>query len=142
MRHAVVIWAGTFNSEEELMAYTESIFDEETSRQSSDFMEGAGIEELDEDFIERHYISDAEERRHLVTYLRHEYAEDSAFAEHLPDDLESRLAEHNSVILLYGNDSPYGPVNEGLLQEGRSTNTAASFKMVLIADIQYESLVR
>jgi hypothetical protein len=140
MRNAVAIWAGNFNSEEELMTYTEGPSDEMMS--GADFMDDAGMEGLDHDFMERHYVGSGEDRRSLVTYLRHEYIEDSEFAEQLPADLEVRLVSYNSVVLLYGNDSPYGPVNELLLETVSSRNFAASFPMILIAHVEYETLGR
>ncbi|MFC3746096.1 immunity 22 family protein [Paenibacillus sp. GCM10012306] len=138
MRNAVAIWAGNFNSEEELMTYTEGSSGDGVAGGS--FMDEAGLEGLDQDFMERHYIGNGEERRSLVTYLRLEYTEYSEFAEQLPADLEARLVPYNSVVLLYGNDSPYGPVNEMLLESFSSKNTSASFPMILIARVEYETL--
>ncbi|OBZ18561.1 hypothetical protein A8L34_03015 [Bacillus sp. FJAT-27264] len=140
MRNAIAIWAGNFNSEEELMSYTEGSSGDGVT--GGNFIDEAGIEGLDQDFMERHFVRSGEERRSLVTYLRHEYIEDSEFAEQLPADLEARLAPYNSMVLVYGNDSPYGPVNEILLDNVSSNNIAASFPMILIARVEYESLGR
>lgn len=142
MQHAVAIWAGNFDSEEELIAYTERTLDEEQGTLSSRFMEGAGLEGLDEDFIEKHYLHDAEERRAFTVYLKHGYAEGTEFAEQLPADLDSRLTAYNSVLLLYGNDSPFGSVNDMLLHEIRTDRLSASFPLRLIAHVSYETLHR
>lgn len=139
MKHVVAIWAGQFSSEDEFIGSVEGTFDSEGDYKSSAFMEAAQLTELDEDFMESHYVQAAQELAEFIVYLRHEYSSDRAFGEQLPADLDQRLASYNSFVVLYGNDSSYGAVNEVLFSYGGSRDTEGNSLFEHVGRFIYET---
>ncbi|GGG01715.1 hypothetical protein GCM10010912_53210 [Paenibacillus albidus] len=139
MKHAVAIWTGDCESAEALDEYTNGTYDEEGEYVRSDFMKDTGIEWLDMDFMEIHYIQDEQGLKELLEYLRHDYSQDEAFRNQLPPEMDQALAAGNAVILLYGNDSLYGPVNEFLLRstDADFSGEAAAFTIQTL--VRYET---
>ncbi|UVI27744.1 immunity 22 family protein [Paenibacillus spongiae] len=137
MKNIVMIWGANFASEEELYAYVESRYDDDGDVLPSGFMASIGGSWIDDDFLEAHFLVDDVERGEFTVYLHEEYSPHELFAEQLPNAFEASIRAYNSIILLYGNDSPYGAVNEVLFAieaVGREGSAA-----VLLASIEYET---
>lgn len=139
MRHVVTIWGTNLQTEEELQEFIEPIFDENGDVTPSSFHTATGLDWIDEDFFEVHLLGDAEVRNEFWAYLKEEYApEAEAFSLQLSDDLKARLEAYPSVILLYGNESPYGNINEQLFQLKEKGSEQGS-PVVLLAQVIYET---
>ncbi|MNW23328.1 hypothetical protein D3C74_00260 [compost metagenome] len=126
MQHIVTIWAGNFATDEEFMSYIAIVRDTNDERHASLFEQQSGLSDLDEDFMEAHYIRGPKERQEFIDYMRNDYSPHHAFTEHLPEGLEVLLAPYNSLILIYGNDSPHGAINECLLNLVEDPSSCAS----------------
>ncbi|UQZ81139.1 hypothetical protein SK3146_00295 [Paenibacillus konkukensis] len=138
MKHIVTIWGTPASSEKELNAFTETVYDDDGEALLSPFLNGIGCSWIDEDFMERHYFGDEEERTAFIEYLRSDYAPHEAFAERLPEAIGEAIRAYPSVIILYGNDSPYGAINESLLAIAEAGPPAGS-AAALLAIVEYES---
>jgi hypothetical protein len=129
-----------YDSEEELKAFVEISYDEEDEAQAqpSEFMTSIGTSRLDNDFMETHFINDEESHQSFTNYLCYEYCSNESFPKQLPQNLGEYINKYNSIILLYGNDSPYGSVNEFLfLIEAPATPIESS--AALLACIVYQT---
>ncbi|WP_289135507.1 immunity 22 family protein [uncultured Brevibacillus sp.] len=142
MRHVVTIWGANLQTEEELREFIEPIFDENGDVTPSSFLTATGLNWIDEDFFEVHLLKEPEVRSEFWTYLKEEYApEGEAFSLQLSDDLKAKLEAYPAVILLYGNESPYGNINEQLFQLTEKGAEQGS-PVVLLAKIRYETSER
>jgi Immunity protein 22 len=133
MKHIVTIWGANFASEAELHSYVEIEYDEDGDALLSGFMEKIGLSWVDEDFLEIHFINKMEDREEFIDYLHKHYSSHSQFVKQLPPSLNESIRAYNSIILLYGNDSPYGSINDELFQFTESDSSTG-----LIASISYE----
>ncbi|GAA3413277.1 immunity 22 family protein [Paenibacillus hodogayensis] len=138
MKHIVMIWGANISSSEELEAFVESVYDDDGDALPSAFLASIGRSWIDGDFLELHVVGNEEERIAFIEYLRLEYSPHEPFVEQLPAALDETVQAYNAVILLYGNDSPYGAVNEEMFQWAEEGFPAAS-SVVLLASVQYES---
>ncbi|MFF2889322.1 immunity 22 family protein [Paenibacillus sp. NPDC057967] len=138
MQHIVTVWGARFSSEDELAAFVETLYDEDGEAQPSVFLDNIGCSWLDDDFLELHFLSDAEERAAFVSYLRSEYAPHDAFADQLPATIGEALEGYNSIILVSGSNSSYGAINEELFQIAK-TGAQPGSPAVLLAAVEYES---
>lgn len=142
MKHVVTVWGTTLHSDEELQEFLEPLYDEDGDVGPSCFLTATGLNEVDEDFFEAHLLGSEEEKGSFLTYLIEEYApEREAFKRHLPEDLAAKLTEYSSVILLYGNESGYGSINEQLFQLHEQEKVSDS-PVVLLSKIVYETADR
>lgn len=139
MKHIVMIWGAHFSSEKELIAFVEPAWDEDGEAQPSAFVRSIGVMSVDEDFLEAHYLGSDREREEFAGYVKEEYAPHKPFAERLPASFEADLRDCNSIILVYGNDSPYGPVNDALFQYAGSNRSAHGSQLTLVASVEYET---
>ncbi|WP_010268816.1 immunity 22 family protein [Paenibacillus senegalensis] len=115
MRHIITIWGANFSSEEELVAYVESAYDDDGEEVlPSAFLESIGHSSIDRDFLELHFLSNEEEHTAFIQYLKSEYSSHDSFVNLLPPTMDESIRSYNSILLLSGNDSPYGAVNEEL----------------------------
>lgn len=138
MKHIVMLWGADFSSIEQLESYVLPEYDEDGEAIPSPFITALGISSIDPDFAELHVLGTEEEHSEFVDYLRQEYSPYETFAELLPKGLEKRIRLYHSMIVLYGNDSRYGTVNEELFQlasSGLPENSAGN----LVASITYET---
>lgn len=133
MKHIVTIWGANFSSEDELRTFVEIEYDEDGDALLTDFMEKVGLSWIDEDFLEIHFFNNEEERKEFIDYLHHHYLSHNQFMKQLPSTLNESIHPYNSIILLYGNDSPYGSINDELFQFTESDPSIG-----LIASISYE----
>ncbi|GED70945.1 hypothetical protein BRE01_46470 [Brevibacillus reuszeri] len=142
MRHVVTIWGTNLQTEEELQNFIEPIFDEDGDVTPSGFHTATGLEWIDEDFFEVHFLGNVKERTEFWAYLKEEYApEAGAFSQQLSDELVSSLVDYPSVILLYGNESRYGSINEKLFALQKNLPDDGS-PIVLLAKVVYETKER
>ncbi|XOK62277.1 immunity 22 family protein [Paenibacillus elgii] len=140
MKHVVAIWGVNCRSEEELAAFVELEYTEDGDVTPSEFMSSTGLSWIDEDFMEVHLLPDEESREALMQYLKQDYASDPGrFAPQVPDSLGESIAPYSSVIVLYGNDSRYGSVNEVLFSLAESGSEVRQQPVALIAKIVYET---
>ncbi|WP_025847957.1 immunity 22 family protein [Paenibacillus ehimensis] len=140
MKHVVAIWGANCRSEEELAAFVESGYTEDGDAIPSEFVSSTGLSWIDEDFMEIHWLPDEESCEAFVQYLKLDYASDpDQFAPQVPDSLRESMAPYPSVIMLYGNDSRYGSVNEALFSLAESGSGAGQPSVPLIAKIVYET---
>ncbi|ALS26322.1 immunity 22 family protein [Paenibacillus cisolokensis] len=138
MKHVVTVWGANFRTEEELRAFVEPVSHDDGETLPSEFMTRSGIGWFDADFMETHFINSDEERRMFIAYMHRDYSPHEQFAEHLPATLYASIGLYNSIILLYGNDSPSGAVNEQLFRIARS-GAAPGSSAILVAGIEYET---
>lgn len=140
MKHVVAMWGANCRSEEELAAFVEQGYTEDGDAIPSEFMVSTGLSWIDEDFMEIHLLPDEESRKAFVQYLKLDYVSDSErFAPQVSDSLGESMAPYPSVIVLYGNDSRYGSVNEALFSLGESGSGAGQQPVPPIAKIVYET---
>ncbi|MFB0843561.1 immunity 22 family protein [Paenibacillus oleatilyticus] len=140
MKHVVAVWGANCRSEEELAAFVEPGYTEDGEAIPSEFMSGAGLPWIDEDFMEIHLLPDEDSREAFVQYLKQDYASDPGrFAPQVPDSLGESIAPYSSVIVLYGNDSRYGSVNEVLFSLAESGSEVGQQPVALIAKTVYET---
>ncbi|WP_314589064.1 immunity 22 family protein [Paenibacillus terrigena] len=138
MKHIVTIWGANFSSEEELEAYIKTEYDDDGDAIPSAFLASIRCSWIDEDFLEMHFFNDEEDRMAFIAYLRLEYSSHEPFVEQLPAMIAESIRAYNGIILLYGNDSPYGATNDELFQideAGLPVDSSA----VLLASVEYES---
>ncbi|WP_028551631.1 immunity 22 family protein [Paenibacillus sp. UNC451MF] len=138
MKHIVTIWGANFSSEEELEAFVETDYDDDGDALPSAFLAGIGCSWIDEDFQELHYFNNEDERKAFIEYLRLEYSPHEPFAEQLPAKIAETIQAYNSIILLYGNNSPYGAINDELFQIVEAGLPTGSL-VVLLTSVGYES---
>lgn len=140
MKHVVAMWGTNCRSEEELAAFARPGYTEDGDAIPSEFMSSTGLSWIDEDFMEVHLLPDEESREAFVQYLKQDYASDpDRFAPQVPDSLGESIAPYPSVIVLYGNDSRYGSVNEVLFSLAESGSEVGQQPVPLIAKIVYET---
>ncbi|AJS58627.1 immunity 22 family protein [Paenibacillus sp. IHBB 10380] len=138
MKHIVTIWGANFSSEEELEAFVETVYDDDGDALPSAFLASIGCSWIDGDFLEIHFFNNEEERMAFIEYLRLEYSPHEPFVEQLPATIDETIRAYNSIILLYGNDSPYGVINDEMFQideVGLPTGSST----FLLASVKYES---
>ncbi|GMX61879.1 hypothetical protein Elgi_16830 [Paenibacillus elgii] len=139
MKHVVAIWGVNCRSEEEFAAFVRLEYTEDGEAIPSEFMSSTGLSWIDEDFMEIH-LPDEESREVFVRYLKQDYASDpDRFAPQVPDSLGESIAPYPSVIVLYGNDSRYGSINEVLFSLAESGSEVGQQPVPLIAKIVYET---
>ena len=136
MKHIVTIWGANLDSEQKLEAFVETEYDDDGDARPSAFLASTGCSSIDEDFLEIHFVQNDEDRLDFLSYLRLDYSADESFADHLPTSIGDTFRAYNSIILVYGNDSPYGPINEELFQD---TALPAEGAAVLLARVVYET---
>ncbi len=74
----------------------------------------------------------------FIAYLRLEYSPHELFVKQLPATIDETIQAFNSIILVYGNDSPYGAINDTLFQiVDASLSTGSS--AVLLTSVEYET---
>lgn len=140
MKHVVAIWGVNCRSEEELAAFVEPDYTEDGEAIPSEFMRSTGLSWIDEDFMEMHLLPDEESREAYVQYLKLDYASDpDQLAPQVPDSLRESMAPYPSVIVLYGNDSRYGSINEALFSLKETGSGDRRQSVPLIAKIVYET---
>ncbi|MFD0589318.1 immunity 22 family protein [Paenibacillus sp. GCM10027627] len=138
MKHIVKIWGANFSSEEELHAYVEAVYDNDGEAQPSAFLAELGYRYIDKDFLEAHFFNNEEERIAFIQYLKIDYSPHGSFGKQLPAAIDEYMRAYHSIILLYGNDSLYGAINDELFQSDQSDSLPSSL-ICLIASIEYES---
>ncbi|MFX3632384.1 MAG: immunity 22 family protein [Candidatus Pristimantibacillus sp.] len=138
MKHIVMIWGANFSSEEELEAFVEMVDDDEGEVLPSAFLASIGCPRIDEDFQEMHFFNNEDDRMEFIQYLRLEYSEHESFVEQLPATIDETIRAYNSIILLYGNDSPYGAINDELFQIVEAGLPTGSF-VDLLASVEYKA---
>ncbi len=138
MKHIVTIWGANFSTEEELEAFTETLYDDEGDARPSAFLISIGCSWIDEDFQELHFFRAEEDRKSFINYLRLEYSQHQAFVEQLPAAIDEAIQAYNAIILQYGNQSPYGTINEELFRINKAGLQAVA-SPVLLACVEYES---
>lgn len=142
VKHVVTVWGTTLQSDEELQEFLEPLYDENGDVGPSGFLAATGLNWVDEDFFEAHVLGSEEEKMAFPTYLKEEYApEPEVFERHLPENLTSKMSAYPSVILLYGNESGYGSINEQLFQLHEQEKSGDS-PIVLLSKIVYETADR
>lgn len=107
MKHIVTIWGTNFLSKEELAVFFAAGYDKAGNAQPSAFPASIGVPSIEEDFLETHYLGSEEERAAFVQYIRQDYSPHGRLAEQLPATFDEWIRDYNSILLLYGNDSPY-----------------------------------
>ncbi|RJE86278.1 hypothetical protein D3P07_19600 [Paenibacillus sp. 1011MAR3C5] len=65
------------------------------------------------------------------------YAPHDAVADQLPATIGDALKDYNSIILISGSGSPYGPIHEELFQMAK-TGAQPGSPAVLLAVVEYE----
>ncbi|MFD0715613.1 immunity 22 family protein [Paenibacillus sp. GCM10027626] len=138
MKHIVRIWGANFSSEEELEAFVETVYDDDGGALPSAFLVSTGYSWIDEDFLEMHFFNNAEEHIAFIQYLRSEYSPHDSFVKQLPATIDESIRAYNSIILLYGNDSPYGAINDELFQIVEADLPTGS-STILLARVEYET---
>ncbi|HBZ80239.1 MULTISPECIES: immunity 22 family protein [Brevibacillus] len=138
MKHVVVVWGTDLQTEDELQAFLEPVYTEDGDMYPSEFMKATGLTWIDEDFFEVHALGKAEERANFLEYLRQECVSAGASsAEKLPASLSDELADYPTVLLLYGQQTTYGTVNEELFSLSGERHVAST-QVKLLAKIEYE----
>lgn len=139
MKHIVVVWGTDLHTEDELQAFLEPVYTEDGDMYPSEFMKATGLTWVDEDFFEVHAVAKAEERADFLEYLRQECVSDGEiFAEKLPTAFSEELTGYPTVLLLYGQQTAYGTVNEELFSLAGEPE-AERARVKLLAKIEYEA---
>ncbi|NRS48302.1 immunity 22 family protein [Brevibacillus sp. HB2.2] len=139
MRNVVTVWGTTLQSADELADFLTPVYDEDGDVIPSGFLTASGLEWIDEDFFEVHEVQDAEARADFFMYLENEYAMNATLdRKEWPQKLTEEIGKYPHVILLYGNESRYGPINEKLfdLTEGGQEKDSP---LVLLAKLVFET---
>lgn len=137
MKHIVTLWGANFSSAEELETFVETVDDDAGEALPSAFLASIGCSWIDEDFQELHFFNNEEERTAFIEYLRLEYSPHEPFVEQLPATIDETIRAYNSIILLYGNDSPYGAINDEMFQIVEAGLPIVSL-VDLLARVEYE----
>lgn len=134
MKQIVTVWGANFAGEDELGGFVQTGWDDDGEAVPSLFMRTIGTSRIDEDFMEVHYVGREYSLEAFADYLRSEYrSDDMSFAERLPANLEETLGNYNSFIVVYGNDSGYGAVNDELFTiGGRPEGSAAALLLRVV----------
>jgi hypothetical protein len=122
---------------QELDDFVQPIWDENGDAWPSAFLTSIGVSSVDDDFLEVHFLPDDEAHAAFADYLRREYSPDESFAEHLPPKIDEKIRACNSIILLYGNVSPYGAVNDVLFSIA-TPGHPSSTTVQLLESVMYE----
>ncbi|MED4534316.1 immunity 22 family protein [Metabacillus fastidiosus] len=137
MEHIVTIWGCNFKNEEELESYVEAYKDGENA--ASEFANDIGLMWLDEDFMEIAFLASDKEQAEIIDYLNNDYSDDNEFTEQLPASLLQDISPYNSIILLYGNKSIYGSINEELFRMEKNLSLESCSDVRLVAGVVYET---
>ncbi|MGG3926409.1 immunity 22 family protein [Metabacillus fastidiosus] len=137
MEHIVTIWGCNFKNEEELESYVEAYKDGENA--ASEFANDIGLMWLDEDFMEIAFLASDKEQAEIIDYLNNDYSDDNEFTEQLPASLLQDISSYNSIILLYGNKSIYGSINEELFRMEKNLSLESCSDVRLVAGVVYET---
>lgn len=139
MKHVVTIWGTTLQSADELADFLTPVYDEDGEVIPSGFLTASGLDWVDEDYFEVHDVHHAEDREYFFSYLENEYNANAKLdRKHWPAKLTEQIAQFPHVILLYGNESRYGTINQGLFaltEEGHKNNSP----VVLLAKLVFET---
>ncbi|MFS0554489.1 immunity 22 family protein [Brevibacillus sp. 179-C9.3 HS] len=139
MRHVVTVWGTTLQSPDELADFLTPVYDEDGDVIPSGFLTASGLEWVDEDFFEVHEVQDAEAREYFFAYLENEYATDAKLDRtEWPIQLTEGISKYPHVILLYGNESRYGSINEKLFElteDGQEKDST----VVMLAKLVFET---
>lgn len=138
MKHVVAIWGTTLQTDEELQPFLQPEYTEDGDVIPSGFMAAAGLDWVDEDFFEVHAVAQVEERAAFLAYLQREcVSAGESFAEKIPPNLSGEIARFPTVILLYGQVTNYGTVNEALFALTGEQHVGDGL-VELLATIEYE----
>ncbi|MGG3805049.1 hypothetical protein [Metabacillus fastidiosus] len=79
------------------------------------------------------------EQAEIIDYLNNDYSDDNEFTEQLPASLLQDISPYNSIILLYGNKSIYGSINEELFRMKKNLSLESYSDVRLVASVVYET---
>ncbi|MGG3891267.1 immunity 22 family protein [Metabacillus fastidiosus] len=137
MEHIITIWGCNFKNEEELESYVEA--DKDGENAASEFANDIGLMWIDEDFMEIAFLASDKEQAEIIDYLNNDYSSDNEFTEQLPVSLLQGIRPYNSLILLYGNKSIYGSINEELFRMEKNLSLESCSDVRLVASVVYET---